>query len=95
MSLISTVYSLQANSKILSNIEYKISLVQNEQMDLTQRTNLAQGNKQMEEQLHKMSVQLERDLKKLNMEYDSYKHRVESDEKMQKEAIKRAFSSTI
>lgn len=95
MSVVSTHASLSGNTKKLSNVEFKIKTTQDEMLAITREAQGSMGDQGKLQQLHNKNVQLEMKLKKLQLEYEALKGRVEQDQKMQKDSIKRAFSSTI
>lgn len=95
MSVISTFAAYSKNSMDLGNIEMKIKLVQDEVLALSQAAQQAVGNPETLKQMHDKNIQLEQELKLLELEYTSLKERIEQDKTMQKNAIKRGFSSTI
>ena len=91
MSVISTFISLSESSMAVSNVEFKISQIQNQIMTLTQQAQQNLGDPQTMEQMHVQEQQLQQELRGLQVEYQILKQRVEDDNKMSKDSVTRSF----
>lgn len=95
MSVVSTFSSYTTSNTSLSNIEYDMSIKSNQVLSLQQMAQQYQGNKEMVQQLHVQEVNLQNEIKKLERDYAIYKSRLESEEKMNKDAVSRTFKLNI
>ncbi|OGI01942.1 MAG: hypothetical protein A2Y25_02950 [Candidatus Melainabacteria bacterium GWF2_37_15] len=95
MSVVVTQAAVQTDYRMLSDIELAIKLNQDARLALAHSAQEAVGNPDLLLQYHQQDVQLEQELKRLEMEYSALKEKLEGDEKMKKNAVERAFKLNI
>ncbi len=93
-SVVVSQASLQASYRLLSDLELAIKLNEDARLALAHQAQEAGGNTQLLLMYHQQEVKLEQELKRLEMEYQAIKTRLESDQKMKKDAIERDFKIT-
>lgn len=95
MSVVVTQAAVQTDYRMLSDLELAIKLNQEARLALAHSAQEAIGNPELLLMYHMQDVQLEQELKRLEMEYSALKTKLEGDEKMKGEAVKRGFKLNI
>ncbi len=95
MSVVVTLTAVQTDYRMLSDLELAIKLNQDARLALAHQAQEAAGNPQLLLLYHQQDVQLEQEQKRLEMEYSALKTKLEGDEQMKKEAIKRSFKLQV
>lgn len=83
--------AVQTSFRILSDLELAIKLNWDARLALAHQAQEAVGNPELLLMYHQQDVQLEQELKRLEAEYQAVKTRLESEQKMRNDAIKRGF----
>lgn len=95
MSVVVTQAAVQTNYRLLSDMELAIKLNQEARLALAHQAQEAIGNPELLLMYHQQDVQLEQELKRLEMEYSALKTKLDGDESMKKEAVQRGFKLNV
>ena len=95
MSVVVTQAAVQTNYRLLSDMELAIKLNEEARLALAHQAQEAIGNPELLLMYHQQDVQLEQELKRLEMEYEALKTKLDGDEKLKKAAIERGFKLNV